>query len=90
MYCSGCRSDCARSLKWLKVMVYDVRTEEVLWCTQPGHTETIFDCQLHPTNPQLLATCSYDGSVRVWDVASGSCISTLDLLGSTGGQSQRE
>ncbi|WIA17928.1 hypothetical protein OEZ85_009421 [Tetradesmus obliquus] len=70
------------------VMAYDVRSQEQLWSTQPGHTETIFDCCLHPVDPRLLATCSYDGSVRVWDVASGSCLKTLDVPNSAGRESQ--
>ena len=60
-------------------MVYDVSAHEQLWCTQPGHTETIFDCSFAPgTNSQLLATCSYDGTVRIWSVATNWCVKTLD------------
>jgi WD40 repeat protein len=75
---------------FLQVMAYDVRSQEQLWSTQPGHTETIFDCCMHPVDPRLLATCSYDGSVRVWDVGSGTCVKTLDVPNSAGRESQRE
>jgi WD40 repeat protein len=74
----------------LQVMAYDVRSQEQLWTTQPGHTETIFDCCLHPFDPRLLATCSYDGSVRVWDVGSDCCLKTLDVPNSAGRESQRK
>lgn len=63
---------------WLQVMVYDVAAREQLWCTQPGHTETIFDCCFAPgASSHLLATCSFDGTVRVWDVTTNSCVKTL-------------
>lgn len=64
----------------LQVLVYDVATETRLWSSQPGHTETIFDCCFAPAggNPHLLATCSYDGTVRVWDVTTQCCVKTLE------------
>lgn len=67
-------------LSFLQVLVYDVATHERLWCTQPGHTETIFDCCFAPpgSNADMLATCSFDGTVRVWDAATHTCIKTLD------------
>ncbi|EDV25063.1 uncharacterized protein TRIADDRAFT_25870 [Trichoplax adhaerens] len=33
-----------------------------------GHIETIFDCKFKPTNPSLLATASFDGTIKVWDI----------------------
>lgn len=67
------------SVTLLQVVVYDVSTQERLWCTQPGHTETIFDCAFAPgPHLNMLATCSFDGTVRVWDSASYTCIKTLD------------
>jgi len=62
----------------LQVMVFDVHAQEVNWCTEPGHTETVFDCCFAPHNMQLLATCSFDATVRVWDVATSTCIKTFD------------
>ena len=41
-----------------------------------GHIETIFDCQFKPDNPNLIATGSFDGTIKVWDVT------TLTLVGS--------
>lgn len=61
------------------LIVYDVSTQEQLWCSQPGHTETIFDCCFAPgASSNLLATCSFDGTVRVWSTASNSCVKTLE------------
>ena len=33
-----------------------------------GHIETIFDCKFKPDNPNLLATASFDGTIKVWDI----------------------
>ena len=30
--------------------------------------ETIFDCKFKPESPDLLATASFDGTIKVWDV----------------------
>jgi WD repeat-containing protein 17 len=62
-------------------MVYDCEKQSIAWSTQGGHTETIFDCQFSVHDPNLLATCSFDTSIRIWDVARRSCTQTL--LGAT-------
>jgi WD40 repeat protein len=63
----------------VQVVVYDVAGQEKLWSTQPGHTETIFDCCFAPgPSSDLLATCSFDGTVRVWDAATNTHLKTLD------------
>jgi WD40 repeat protein len=54
-------------------MVYDTAARRALWRSEPGHTETIFFCSWAPHDPNLLATCSYDGTVRIWDVSSCRC-----------------
>lgn len=30
--------------------------------------ETIFDCKFKPDDPNLLATASFDGTIKVWDI----------------------
>jgi hypothetical protein len=35
---------------------------------QAGHTETVFDCAFSPTDADTLATASYDGSIKAWNV----------------------
>ncbi|NXP35856.1 WDR17 protein, partial [Leiothrix lutea] len=41
-----------------------------------GHVETIFDCKFKPDNPDLLATASFDGTIKVWDINTLSAVYT--------------
>lgn len=59
------------------VMLYNVERARAEWQTQGGHTETIFGCQFHPENPNLLATCSYDSTVRLWDITTQQAVKTF-------------
>ena len=51
--------------------------------TESGHSETIFDIDYHPTETSLLASCSYDGTVRVWDVGTNKLVSINDTTKQT-------
>ena len=42
-----------------------------------GHIETIFDCKFKPDNPNLLATASFDGTIKVWDINTLEPVSIL-------------
>lgn len=44
-----------------------------------GHLETIFDCQFKPENCDLLATASFDGTVKVWNVDTMEAVSKILL-----------
>lgn len=41
-----------------------------------GHVETIFDCKFKPDNPDLLATASFDGTIKVWDINTLTAVYT--------------
>jgi WD40 repeat protein len=41
-----------------------------------GHRDALYDAKLSPDG-KLLATCSYDRQIILWDVASGSALRTL-------------
>ena len=32
-------------------------------------------------NPNILASCSSDKTIKIWDIESGACLSTLDVDG---------
>jgi hypothetical protein len=46
--------------------------------TQPAHSETIFDCRFKPSSPNILATSSYDSTIKV-GIASSDCSLALGL-----------
>jgi hypothetical protein len=53
--------------------VYHLQRERLEWQTQPGHTETVFGLAFSAHDPDLLASCAYDGTIRVWDLRSMRC-----------------
>ncbi|KAL3878905.1 hypothetical protein ACJMK2_031231 [Sinanodonta woodiana] len=46
---------------------YNLGRRKWIFLREQGHVETIFDCKFHPENPDLLATGSFDGTIKVWD-----------------------
>ncbi|KAL4943343.1 hypothetical protein BDV06DRAFT_234753 [Aspergillus oleicola] len=46
-----------------------------------GHTGAIEKVVFNPTRESELASCSSDGTVRIWDVRSKTCVSRLDIGG---------
>lgn len=42
-----------------------------------GHTDLLYDAELSPTG-KLLATCSYDRTIKIWDADSGKLLRTLE------------
>ena len=42
--------------------------------------ETIFSCEFHPENPDLLATASFDGTVKVWNITNMTLVFFLLVL----------
>ena len=47
--------------------VYNVQRQSIEFKTEAGHSETIFDLEYCRSNKDYLASCSYDGTVRVWN-----------------------
>lgn len=46
--------------------------------TLRGHTKALTFCCWSPDD-SMLATCSLDGLVKIWEVETGSCLRTIDL-----------
>ena len=55
------------SFKTGEVSIVDVRSRRTRWATTGGHTETVFDCVIAPSDPNKLVSASFDGTVRCWD-----------------------
>ncbi len=49
-------------------------------CSVYGHTSWVLGCDFSPDG-SLLATVSYDGTVRLWHIASGHCHCALRVAG---------
>ncbi|XP_077648727.1 WD repeat-containing protein 17 isoform X7 [Urocitellus parryii] len=50
------------------VGLYDMGAKKWDFLRDLGHVETIFDCKFKPDDPNLLATASFDGTIKVWDI----------------------
>ena len=59
------------------ISVYHMQKMQIEFSTCAGHTETIFDCHFSPQSPDILATASYDGTVKIWSMSDLSLQKTL-------------
>lgn len=62
------------------IQVFNLAKKKIEFATEAGHAETVFDLQFCPSNKDLIASCSYDGTVRVWDANSMKLLSVNDTL----------
>ncbi|KAL9656103.1 hypothetical protein ABK040_007721 [Willaertia magna] len=77
--------DCQRaafSFKDGAIGVYNMTKKQFDFITPGSHTETIFDCEFCPVNPDIFASSGYDHSIRLWDTHR---IKVIDNLTSEGG-----
>ena len=49
------------------VGLFDISKKQFDFLTPGSHTETIFDCEYCPANPDIFATSGFDHSIRLWD-----------------------
>jgi hypothetical protein len=47
------------------VGVFHMATRQMKFQGKPGHRETIFDVKYRPSNADILATSSFDGTIKV-------------------------
>jgi len=52
------------------VALFDWSTRHVEWLSAPAHSETIFDVKFKPANKDVLATASFDGTIKLWNASS--------------------
>ncbi|XP_050694797.1 WD repeat-containing protein 17-like isoform X3 [Eriocheir sinensis] len=59
------------------VGLYHIRRKQWIFNREHGHTETIFDCSFKPEDSDLLATGSFDGSIKIWKIDTLEAVDTL-------------
>lgn len=59
------------------VGVFDLAKRVMRYQGPPGHTETIFDLKYSPKSQAVLATASYDSTIKLWNADSLACTATL-------------
>jgi len=45
--------------------------------SKPGHTETVFGCAISPTNATMMATSSFDATIKIWHTVTMELSKTL-------------
>jgi len=54
-----------------------MQKKSIEYATQPNHAETVFDMAFKPSNKDILATASYDGSIKIWETNQMKSIANL-------------
>jgi WD40 repeat protein len=62
------------------VGIYDHSKKKMLFMTESNHSETIFDMELNPLNKDILATSSFDGTIKIWNIVEMRLITTLTTI----------
>jgi len=58
--------------------VYNLKRQTAEFATETGHFETIFSVKYSSANKDLLASCSYDGTVRIWNANNMKLVAVND------------
>ena len=59
------RGELICSFKNGSISIYSLLKKKLEFCTEPGHTETVFDISINPSDKNILATASYDGTIKI-------------------------
>ena len=59
------------------VGIYNFTKKNLEFLSQPNHSETIFDMAFNIKDKNILATASYDGSIKIWQINEMKCITNL-------------
>lgn len=57
--------------------LFDVKKKKMVWNIEAGHSETIFEIRFKPSSSSVLATGSYDGYIKIWDINSMKVMQTF-------------
>jgi WD40 repeat protein len=56
------------------IVSYNLGKMQTEFVTAAGHTNTIYECAFCPTNADVFASASYDGTVKVWSISNLSLL----------------
>ncbi|CDW86163.1 wd repeat-containing protein 17 [Stylonychia lemnae] len=62
------------------VQVFNLEKRRIEFQSEAGHAETVFDLEFSPTDRNIFASCSYDGTVRIWDSNNVKLLQINDTL----------
>jgi len=66
---------------WTKaVQIWDVKYRQMLGQLE-GHTALVYDVAFMPGDPGKIASCSADGTIKLWSLADRRCLLTIDPFG---------
>lgn len=60
------------------VHIYNMLKREMEFSTAAAHTDTVFGSAFSPVNENSLLTCSYDGTMKLWNAINLSLESTIE------------
>jgi WD40 repeat protein len=59
------------------ISIYNMQRRQIEFKTSAGHTETIFDTKFSTCSPDVFATASYDGTLKIWHSSDFSLKKTI-------------
>lgn len=61
------------------ISIYDLKSNKIQQKIESGHSETIFDLKYNRNEYGIFATCSHDGTIKVWDMNKNKIIHNLNF-----------
>jgi WD40 repeat protein len=61
------------------ICIYNLKSNKIHARIEGGHSETIFDLKYNPNDSGIFGTCSYDGSIKIWDMKKNKLINNINL-----------
>ena len=59
------------------IALFNIEKSKIEFQTEPGHSETVFDLKFCPLGKNILASWSYDGTIKVWNASSMRMIHSI-------------
>lgn len=59
------------------VGLFNIDKNKMEFISEPTHSETVFDLRFSNIDPDIIASGSYDGFVKIWNIHTMKCLFTL-------------